>query len=112
MIEQHGNWATELAERRNPAAHRVPLYVSSSVLTSQAQVDDFKCIEAQADVAPSERGDRRISEIYREAQAVGDFVPLMFISTPQGWKFCSIHEQVWYDHEKYLTLARAVVNGL
>ena len=34
--------------------------------------------------APSERGDRPISEIYREAQAVADFAPVMIISTPQG----------------------------
>ncbi len=112
VFEQHGNWAHELADLRDPAAHRVPIYVPPSVITSQEQVDKFRRIEAQADVAPSERGDRPISEIYREAQAVADFAPVMIISTAQGLEIRSIGEQVRCDHDKYLTIARAVVDAL
>jgi hypothetical protein len=112
VLDQHGNWARELAELRDPAAHRVPIYVPPSVITSQEQVEKFRHIEAQADVAPSERGDRPISEIYREAQAVADFMPVMIISTPQGLGIRSISEQVRSDHDKYLTIARAVVDAL
>jgi hypothetical protein len=54
VFEQHGHWASELAELRDPAAHRVPFYVPPSVITSQEQVDKFRRIEAQADAAPSE----------------------------------------------------------
>jgi hypothetical protein len=112
VLEQHGHWASELAELRDPAAHRVPIYVPPSVITSQEQVDKFRRIEAQADAAPSERGDRPISEIYREAQAVADFAPVMIISTPQGLEMRLISEQVRYDHDKYLTIARAIVDAL
>jgi hypothetical protein len=112
VLEQHGTWARELAELRDPAAHRVPIYVPTSVITSQEQVDKFRRIEAQADVAPSERGDRPISEIYREAQDVADFAPVMIISTPQGWEMRLIRKQVWYDHDKYLTIASTVVDTL
>jgi hypothetical protein len=86
VLDQHGDWASELAEPRDPAAHRVPIYVPPSVITSQEQVEKFRRIEAQADAAPSERGDRPISEIYREAQAVADFAPIMILSTPQAIK--------------------------
>jgi hypothetical protein len=112
VLEQHDHWASELAELRDPAAHRVPIYVPPSVITSQEQVDKFRCIEAQADAVPSERGDRPISEIYREAQAVADFAPVMIISTPKGLEMRLISEQVRYDHDKYLTIARAVVDAL
>jgi hypothetical protein len=112
VLEQHGHWASELAELRDPAAHRVPIYVPPSVITSQEQVDKFRRIEAQADAAPSERGARPISEIYREAQAVADFAPVMIISTPKGLEMRLIGEQVRYDHDKYLTIARAVVDAL
>lgn len=112
VLDQHGNWARELAELRDPAAHRVPIYVPPSVITSQEQVEKFRQIEAQADVALSERGDRPISEIYREAQAVADFMPVMIISTPQGLGIRSISEQVRSDHDKYLTIARAIVDAL
>jgi hypothetical protein len=112
VLDQRLNWAKELAKLRDPAAHRVPIYVPPSVITCQEQVDKFRHIEAQADVALSERGDRPISEIYREAQAVADFMPVMIISTPQDLRICSISEQVRSDHDKYLTIARAVVDAL
>jgi hypothetical protein len=112
MLMQHGNWARELAELRDPAAHRVPIYVPPSVITSQEQVDEFRRIEAQAGGVPSERGDRPISDIYREAQAVADFAPVMMLSTPQGLEMRVIGAQIRYDHDKYLTIARAVVDAL
>lgn len=112
VFDKHRNWAKELAELRDPAAHRVPIYVPPSVITSQEQVEKFKRIEAQANVARSERGDRPISEIYREAQAVADFMPVMIVSTPQGLRIRSISEQVQSDHDKYLTVAEAVVDAL
>jgi hypothetical protein len=112
VLEQHGSWARELAELRDPAAHRVPIYVPPSVIASQEQIDKFRRMEGQAEAAPSERGDRPISEIYREAQAVADFAPVMIFSTPQGLEMRLIGEQVRYDHDKYLTIARAVVDAL
>ena len=112
VLEPHSHWASELAELRDPAAHRVPIYVPPSVITSQEQLDKFRRIEAQADAAPSERSDRPIREIYREAQAVADFAPVRTISTPQGLEMRVISEQVRYDHDKYLTIARAIIDTL
>jgi hypothetical protein len=111
-LRQHSNWAGELTELRDPAAHRVPIYVPPSVINSQEQVDKFRRIEAQADKPPSERGDRPISDIYREAQAVGTFVPVMILSTPQGLEPREVGAQVRHDHDKYLTIASAVVDAL
>jgi hypothetical protein len=72
----------------------------------------MKRIMAQADAVPSERGEKLISEIYHEAQAVTDFMPVMVLSTRQGWAVRSIHGQVRSDHDKYLTIASAVVEEL
>jgi hypothetical protein len=112
VLKQHENWSKELAELRDPAAHRVPIYVPPSVITSQEQAEKFRHIAAQADLPLSERGDRLISEIYREAQAVADFKPVMIISTPQGWATRPISGQVRSDHDKYLIIATAVVDAL
>jgi hypothetical protein len=112
LLSRYGNWAKELAELRDPAAHRVPIYVPPSTLTSHEQLENFKNILAQIDVPSRELGDKYISEIYREAQAVGDFIPIMIISTPQGLMIRSISAQVRYDHDKYLSIASAVVNSL
>ncbi len=112
ILVQHRNWADELAELRNPAAHRVPIYIAPSLITTQEQVDEFRRIEAQADRPPSERSERPISDIYREAQAVADFAPVMVLSSPQGLKMRWIDAQIRYDHDKYLTIASAVVDAL
>jgi hypothetical protein len=112
MLMGHSNWARELAELRDPAAHRVPIYVPPSLITSQEQVEEFRRIEAQADGPPSERGERPISDIYREAQAVADFAPIMVLSAPQGLEMRGIDAQIRYDHDNYLTIASAVVDAL
>jgi hypothetical protein len=46
VLNQHGNWASALANLRDPAAHRIPIYVPPSLMTTQAQVDEFRRIEA------------------------------------------------------------------
>lgn len=112
LLNPHKDWANELAKLRDPAAHRIPLYIPPIVFTSQEQVDKFRRIVAQAEADPSEWGDRSISEIYHEAQAVTDFMPVMTVSTPQGLGVRSISEQIQFDHDKYLTIAKAVVDAL
>jgi len=108
VLDQHDNWIKELANLRDPAAHRVPIYVPPAIATSQEQVGEFHRIMAQAEVSPVDR----LIEIRLEAQAAIDFVPCMVLSTPQGWVLRPIHAQVRSDHDKYLTIASAVVEEL
>ena len=108
VLEQYGPWERELAALRDPAAHRVPIYVPPAIATSQEQVDEFNRIMAQAEVSPVEQ----LIEIHLEAQAAIDFVPFMMLSTRQGWVWRPIHAQVRSDHDKYLTIASAVVEEL
>jgi hypothetical protein len=112
VLEQYCPWERELAALRDPAAHRVPIYVPPAVATSQEQVDAFNRIMAQAAVSPAERGNKPLIEIHLEAQAVTDFVPVMMLSTRQGLVVRSIHGQVRSDHDKYLTIASTVVEEL
>jgi hypothetical protein len=51
-------------------------------------------------------------QIHLEAQAVTRFIPVMMLSTRQGLSFRPIHGQVRADHDKYLTIASAVVDTL
>ncbi len=112
LLEQQTDWARELADLRDPAAHRVPIYVPPAIMTSQDQVDEFRRIGAQASMPASERGDRSISEIYQEAQAVGEFAPVMIISNREGLQIRYIDDQIGSDHVKYLIVAGAVVDLL
>jgi len=112
VLHQYGPWKEELAALRDPAAHRVPIYVAPGVATSQEQVDKWNRIMAQVDVDPAERGNKSLTEIHLEAQAVVDFVPVMWLSTRRGWVSRPIHAQVRSDHDKYLTIASAIVDEL
>jgi hypothetical protein len=112
VLEQCVAWARELADLRDPAAHRVPIYVPPGGFTSPEQVDAFNRIMAQADVPLAERGEKSFVEIYLEAQEVTRFSPIMILSTRQGVSGRPIHGQVRADHDKYLMIAGAVVDAL
>jgi hypothetical protein len=105
-------WEKELPNLRDPAAHRVPIYVPPTVATSQEQADEIKRILAQADAVPSGGSQRSFTELYLEAQAVADFKPIMVLSTRQGWTYRLIHGQVRADHDKYLAITSAIVDAL
>jgi hypothetical protein len=113
VLEQHLTWwEKELPNLRDPAAHRVPIYVPPTVATSQEQADEIKRILAQADAVPSGGSQRSFTELYLEAQAVADFKPIMVLSTRQGWTYRLIHGQVRADHDKYLAITSAIVDAL
>lgn len=63
ILDQHADWGAELAELRDPAAHRIPIYVPPMVMTSQHQVDEFRRIGAQGALPARERGGRFSTEI-------------------------------------------------
>jgi hypothetical protein len=111
-LEEHRDWAVELAELRDPGAHRIPIYVPPSVITSQHQVEEFRRIEAQANLPESDRNGRSISDIYHEAQAVADFAPVMILSPRRGLEIRAISKQVGFDHDKYLTIGDLAVSAL
>jgi hypothetical protein len=72
VLEQCIAWARELADLRDPAAHRVPIYISPSGITSPEQMDEYNRIMAQADVPLAERGEKSFVEIYLDS--IGNFI--------------------------------------
>jgi hypothetical protein len=106
------DWANELAEFRDPAAHRVPLYAARTVLTSQQQMDEFHRIGADASLSEEARGARTVGEILGEASDAGDFVPVMFLSEPDKLQYFSIEQQIGRDHAAYLLISGEVVEAL
>ena len=111
LFGQYKNWAKRLTDFRDPAAHRIPIYVPPSVITTQEQIDKFSSVLDQSNISSSfEIGDKPISEIYQEAQAVGNFEPLMVLSSTQGLLIYSIDRQIRSDHDIYLTIAKAIVD--
>lgn len=86
-LAAYGQWDRDISERRDPAAHRIPLSVAPSVLDEAAQVewnrlkDEYDVVFAAAIAAVRHRdGDvdqsfARVSEAHARLQSVGRFVP-------------------------------------
>jgi len=69
-------------------------------------------IEKLASVPESERAGKTIAEIYREAQGVAPFVPVMILSKRRGLEMRVIGRQIAFDHDKYLLISMAIVDAL
>ena len=47
IIDDYNDWHTDLKQFRDTAAHRLPLYIPRSIITSDAQERDFNELESQ-----------------------------------------------------------------
>jgi hypothetical protein len=102
-------WGLDLAKLRDPAAHRIPLYVPSGFMTSQDQVDEFRRLDALSGAPKEELGGRRRIEIMLEAQQLASFEPLFCVTSSEGLNVYSIPRQLLYDHKNYLKLTANVL---
>jgi hypothetical protein len=112
LLTDHINWNRELREFRDPAAHRIPLYVSPGVITSEEVLDSFHEIGREAGKSREERGGRSISEIFDEQRALATYVPLIITSAADGLTPHSIPDQVGSDHTAFLKVTRTVIDAI
>ncbi|WP_148864037.1 hypothetical protein [Marinobacter fonticola] len=103
------SWGLDLAVLRDPAAHRIPLYVPPGIITSQDQVDEFRRLDHLSGAPESELGGKRRIEIMIEAQQVASFEPVFCVNSESGIKVYNIPKQLLFDHRHYLHLARKVL---
>lgn len=101
----------DLAELRDPAAHRIPLYVPPGVVSSQEQVDEFQRLDVLSGAPEEELGGKRRIEIMIESQQVASFAPVFCVTSATEIKVYSIPKQLLYDHRRYLHLARKVLEA-
>lgn len=102
-------WGLDLANLRDPAAHRIPLYVPPGVMTSQDQVAEFRRLDALSGAPEEKLGGKRRIEIMLEAQQLASFEPVFCVTSSEGLKVYSIPRQLLYDHENYLKLTSNVL---
>lgn len=105
-------WAQELRDVRDPAAHRIPLYVAPGILKSQEQVDEYRKIERETVAPEDDRGGKSFIEIMNRASNVADYVPLMINSTHEGLKPEYIAARVGTDHDHFLSVAIVTLQSL
>jgi hypothetical protein len=104
-------WGLDLVKLRDPAAHRIPLYVPPGIMTSQEQVDEFRRLDELSGASEDELGGRRRIEIMLEAQRLSSFAPVFCVTSLGGIQMYSIPTQILFDHRRYLHLARKVLEA-
>ena len=81
-IRAFAQWEKEVKERRNPAAHRMPLYVPSAAL-SPDDASEYRRLGELASSALRDQHFERYKELNDAQQRVGSFLP-KFLHDPAG----------------------------
>ncbi|MGA1834257.1 hypothetical protein [Rhizobium wenxiniae] len=76
------DWEKEVKERRNPAAHRMPLYVPSSALTPE-DAHRYERLGSEASAALREEEFERYRDLQDAQQRIGTFMA-KFLHDPAG----------------------------
>lgn len=112
LLDEHFEWNRELRKFRDPAAHRIPLYVAPGVIRDRKTLEKFYEMGKEAEKSEEERGGRSLSEIFEEQRAVAGYEPIITTSSTDGLEEHSIPEQVGSDHQTFLKITEAVINAL
>ncbi len=89
-------WLGYLQDYRHALAHRIPIYVPPSVLTSSAQ-PQYDEIEALKNAALEERNYDKYFELDEQQDALGKFWPVMIHSYSEGSRPVMFHPQIIAD---------------
>lgn len=110
-LKKKSDWANDLSERRDPAAHRIPLQVPRTIFSED---DARRSKEIDAQVAELVRSGKHSEgmELSNSTSSLGTFEALLVQATPEGPVYVALHPQVGRDHDHFLDVAEAVVTHL
>lgn len=107
------DWNAALRLLRDPAAHRIPIYIPPSVL-DESGVAEYRRMQAES-ARQAELGNfDQMSELQYRASELGTFQPIMILSNPEpeGLQLVSIRGQMTRDHEQFLAVSEAVLSAI
>lgn len=110
-IRERIDWNREVREFRDPAAHRIPLYMPPGVLR-ETQLEEFRRIEEQASKSEKERSGLPRSHFLEKARELAKYSPIMVSSTSSGLQIHSIPDQLAKDQAIFLQIADTVISAL
>lgn len=82
IVRPFGDWEKEVKTRRNPAAHRMPLYVPPAALTPEDIVEDGR-LEGLIAQAFDNRDFAKVEALRESQRRVGILIP-RFLHDPEG----------------------------
>lgn len=102
------SWAAGFRERRDPAAHRLPLYVAPGVVASKEAFRSLQSVSVSLDETPAENS-IPLSEWEARARAASEFVPCFVVESEAGDVVYRLKEQLGWDLLRYHRCSQAVL---
>lgn len=111
-LRSNKEWHSQLADLRDPAAHRIPLTPVAGVIVGEDQLAEFRRLEALSARPREELQGLPRSYYLREAQKIANYQPIFTLSSGDSQKTLDIPTQVAFDHERFLMIATGVFQCL
>ncbi|MDA3800391.1 MAG: hypothetical protein PF692_15105 [Kiritimatiellae bacterium] len=112
IINNVKTWGVDLAKFRDPAAHRIPLYVPHSIIDTQEQLKEHKRLNDIMEKNAHNLTSAQHFQIIQDIRDIASFKPLFIITSEEGLKIYNISEQIPSDYRKYLELTTAILSDL
>jgi hypothetical protein len=109
MLDTNMDWNTDLKSRRDPSAHRMPLYVPPAIL-NEAEAARHQEIWAERTEAIENGQYERDNELAEEQSKLGTFTP-HFMHDPAGVGL-PIYRTIPTDVGRVITIGRAIHSEL
>lgn len=110
QIRGRGDWNRELRSLRDPAAHRIPLYVVPGVQTP-ATAERREVLEKEAAAAEATQDWHRCTRLQADIRALAIYEPLVVSSNVDGLQQHPLPELMLKDQEIFLQVAQCVLES-
>ena len=112
-IRAFESWLRDLHDLRDPAAHRIPLYVPPGTITDSEQLAELERLKAQATAAFASGQHRQGMDLSHRAGHVGTYVPVMILSHEgRRLEVRDIPAQVSEDVSQFIALSHPVLSAV
>lgn len=82
-LTEYKEWEKELKEKRDPVAHRIPLYIIPSMV-DEAEVDEYKQLDSESIQALQKMDFSKAKDCYTKMESMGKFIPC-FAHHPENY---------------------------
>lgn len=104
-------WHAELRALRDPAAHRIPIYVVPGVMTDEQSREFASIQERIACLTTKEDREERLNLSF-ESYEIGDYEPIMTLSHESGLELRAIVPQTVKDETHFIEVSESVMHFL
>ena len=120
FIQGYNDWYKNLKDFRDPAAHRIPIYIPPSCITEEdvpklnAMYEEYNHFWANADirgVGTESFGNESFNKM-DDIRNVGNFMPLFATSGPNGLTNFPLHETINRDQTNFLDISKYIIERL